>query len=170
MHESPEAGISMRLGREYLRKVVPSPGWSSEITHFRLLDPSEVAKGYVHGWEFESPIIEMPLYLPWLMRLVRELGAIIETATRDVNQDMLDEYTARNNAALVELVDTHGVDVRPFPKEVTDAFRKIAVEVLTEQAAEDAQFAKVYQSFKSFQDQVSRYHQISEVANYASRQ
>lgn len=111
MHESPEAGISMRLGREYLRKVVPSPGWSSEITHFRLLDPSEVAKGYVHGWEFESPIIEMPLYLPWLMRLVRELGGIIETATvaslSDIEADVIVNCTGMGAR---ELCDDEGLE------------------------------------------------------------
>jgi len=124
---------------------------------------------YYPGWHEPGSVLEFTVNQQAWDSLPADLQAIVETATRDVNQDMLDEYTARNNAALVELVDTHGVDVRPFPKEVTDAFRKIAAEVLTEQAAEDAQFAKVYESFKRFQDQVSRYHQISEVANYATR-
>jgi TRAP-type mannitol/chloroaromatic compound transport system substrate-binding protein len=31
---------------------------------------------------------------------------------------MLDEYTARNNTALEELVNVHGVEVRKLPDEV----------------------------------------------------
>ena len=35
-----------------------------------------------------------------------------ETATKAVNQDMLDEYLAKNNQALTELVEVHGVELR----------------------------------------------------------
>ena len=36
--------------------------------------------------------------------LPNHLQVIIETATKAVNQDMLDEYLAKNNQALTELV------------------------------------------------------------------
>ena len=44
--------------------------------------------------------------------LPSDLQAIIETAAKAVNQDLLDEYTASNNKALKELIETHGVELR----------------------------------------------------------
>ena len=39
-------------------------------------------------------------------------------ATRAINDDMLSEFTARNNAALRTLVDEHGVELRKLPDDV----------------------------------------------------
>ena len=40
--------------------------------------------------------------------LPKHLQVIIETATKAVNQDTLDEYFARTNQALTELIEIHG--------------------------------------------------------------
>ena len=76
--EEPMSGITMRFGREYLREVVELPGWRKDITHFRVLDSGEIPEGWIFGWEFESPIIEMHHYMPWLLQRTRDLGGIIE--------------------------------------------------------------------------------------------
>ncbi|MCS5531503.1 MAG: FAD-binding oxidoreductase [Candidatus Poseidoniales archaeon] len=74
----PNSGITMRFGREYLREQVELPGWREDITHFRVLQANEIPNGWVFGWEFQSPIIEMQHYMPWLLQRTRELGGIIE--------------------------------------------------------------------------------------------
>ncbi len=74
----PAAGITMRRGREYLREQVELPGWRDDITHFRVLEADEIPEPWVFGWEFESPIIEMPHYMPWLLARARELGGVVE--------------------------------------------------------------------------------------------
>lgn len=124
---------------------------------------------YYPGWHEPGSVLEFTVNQKAWESLPADLQAIVEVATREVNQDMLDEYTARNNAALVELVETHGVEVRQFPKAVTDELRTISQQVIAEIAADDPQFAKVYQSFNDFQQQAEKYHLISEVANYATR-
>ncbi len=125
---------------------------------------------YYPGWHEPGSVLEFTVNQQAWDRLPADLQAIVEVATREVNQDMLDEYTARNNAALVELVEQHGVDVRAFPREVTDKLRVITRQVIAEQVQNDAQFARVYQSFNAFQQQVEQYHRVSEVANYQTRQ
>jgi len=70
--------ITMRLGREYLAEECESPGWSDDIPHFRILDDSEIMGGYSFGWEIEAPVIEMPLYMPWLKSRFEDLGGAIE--------------------------------------------------------------------------------------------
>ncbi len=72
--EAPEAGVTMRDGREYLRSVVDLPPWKDDIAAFRILNGSEIPEGYVFGWEFRAPVIEMPLYMPWLKSKIEAEG------------------------------------------------------------------------------------------------
>ena len=72
--EAPEAGVTMRDGREYLREIVDLPPWNDDIAAFRILDEGEIPEGYVFGWEFRAPVIEMPLYMPWLRSKVEKAG------------------------------------------------------------------------------------------------
>jgi D-amino-acid oxidase len=70
--------ITMRLGREYLMKKCDPPGWSLELPHFRILQPDEIVQDYSFGWEMEAPVIEMNLYMPWLLSRFEELGGTLE--------------------------------------------------------------------------------------------
>ena len=101
--------------------------------------------------------------------LPRHLQVIIETASKAVNQDILDEYTARNNKALRELVDTHGVELRKLPDDVIAEFKIIANDILEENAASDDMVKKVYESYLSFKSEVSAYHKVSEDAFVEAR-
>ena len=101
--------------------------------------------------------------------LPADLQAIIRSAARDVNQDMLDEYTARNNTALRDLVENHGVKVQKLPDDILREFKRISKDIMEEQAQQDPVFAKVYGSFKTFKAQAAPYHRISEQAYYETR-
>lgn len=131
----------------------------------------QVAKYYYYpGWHEPGPILEFIVNKTAFDSLPADLQAIVDAATRAVNQDMLDEYTARNNAALTELVEKHGVELRPLPKEVLDGLRNATEEVLSELAASDPMVKKVYDSQKAFQKGVMDYHKVSEEAFYHARQ
>ena len=101
--------------------------------------------------------------------LPKHLQVIIETAAKAVNQDLLDEYTARNNKALRELVDVHGVELKKLPEDVIAEFKVIATDILEENAAKDETVNKVYQSYKKFKEEVSAYHKVSEDAFVEAR-
>ena len=73
-----EAGVKMIDGREYLRKVVDPPPWSEDIAAFRILGDGEVPDGYVFGWEFRAPAIDMHYYMPWLKNRYEDLGGTLE--------------------------------------------------------------------------------------------
>ncbi|MBJ08374.1 MAG: amino acid oxidase [Euryarchaeota archaeon] len=74
----PEAGVRMIDGREYLRSVVDLPQWNEDIAAFRILESEEIPDGYVFGWEFRAPAIDMKLYMPWLKNRFEELGGTFE--------------------------------------------------------------------------------------------
>jgi TRAP-type mannitol/chloroaromatic compound transport system substrate-binding protein len=82
---------------------------------------------------------------------------------------MLDEFTARNNAALRDLVDRHEVELRRLPDDVLIHLRKSSDEIMAELVAEDPMAAKIYASWKKFLVDVSDYHSISEQAYINAR-
>ena len=130
----------------------------------------QAAKYYYYpGWHEPGPMLELIINLDDWNSLPKHLQAIIETATKAVNQDMLDEYLAKNNQALTELVEVHGVELRRLPDDVIEEFRAISDQILEELAQEDETIAKVYNSYKSFKKDVSEYHKISEDAFIEAR-
>ena len=82
---------------------------------------------------------------------------------------MLAEYTARNNAALVELVETHGVEVRRLPEDVIAVFKKLSLEVTEEIIDDDPLSIRIYESFKEYYQGVVDFHEISEKAYINAR-
>lgn len=130
---------------------------------------NDVAKYYYYpGWHEPGATLEFMVNKQSYEALPKDLQAIVEVATRAVNQDMLDEYTARNNAALVEL-RSKGADIRALPDSVLERLHELSQEVLAENAAANADFKRVYASYKQFADGATAYHKISEQAMYDTR-
>ena len=119
---------------------------------------------YYPGWHEPGPTLELIVNKQAFEALPVDLQRILEVAARAVNQDSLDQYTALNNAALEELVNKHGVILKPLPADVLAALKKISTELYTEMSDRDPTFAKIYASFKAFADSAKNYHQISERA------
>ena len=123
----------------------------------------QAAKYYYYpGWHEPGPMLELLINMDAWNSLPKHLQVIIETATKAVNQDTLDEYLARNNQALTELIEVHGVELRKLPDDVIEEFRAISNEILSELAEEDEVIGKVYDSYTEFKNNVSEYHKISE--------
>ncbi|MDB4261513.1 TRAP transporter substrate-binding protein [bacterium] len=130
----------------------------------------EVAKYYYYpGWHEPGSMLELIVNEQSFTALPDDLQAIVTYAARAANQDMLDEFTARNNAALQELVETHGVELRRLPDEVLLALWRANEVVMQELIDKDPMAAKVYASFKSFYDGARAYHHISEQAYINAR-
>ena len=130
----------------------------------------QVAKYYYYpGWHEPGPTLELIVNKDALATLPADLQAIVETAARAVNQDMLDEYTARNNEALISLVETHGVQLRKLPDEVITELRSISADMLEELADDSDISRRIAESVKAFQRQATAYHTISEEAYYQAR-
>lgn len=125
---------------------------------------------YASGWHEPGAMLEFTVNEKAFNELPLDLQKIVEVATRAVNQDMLDEYTARNNAALETLKVKHGVEAKLLPQDVMQALKRASDEVVAEQISADPMFAKVMSSYQKFQQQVAAYHKISEVEYYKNRE
>ncbi len=130
----------------------------------------EVAKYYYYpGWHEPGPTLELIINKDAYNSLPKDLQKMVEIAARYANQDMLDEYTARNNASLLNLEKNHDTEIRKLPNDVLRALHKASDEYLIEVAEEDAMAAKVYKSWKAYSDGVKNYHHISEQAYINAR-
>jgi TRAP-type mannitol/chloroaromatic compound transport system substrate-binding protein len=130
----------------------------------------QIAKYYYYpGWQEPGPSLEFTVNKTAYASLPADLQAIIAVATKAINQDMLDEYTARNNAALTDLLKMDGLELRRFPDDVLTTFKQLSFEIYQETSAKDPSFAKVYKSYKQYLDEIKTYHKISEQAYYDLR-
>jgi TRAP-type mannitol/chloroaromatic compound transport system substrate-binding protein len=130
----------------------------------------QAAKYYYYpGWHEPGPTLETLVNKEAFNSLPKDLQVILVTASRAVNQDMLDEYTARNNQALISLINDHGIELRKLPDDVLAEFKKITDELLLEMIEKDDASRKIYKSLSEFQKNVSDYHEISEKALYDLR-
>ena len=131
----------------------------------RILGFHEVARYYYYpGWHEPGSILEFIINKDSMAELPPDLQAIVREAARASSQDMLDEYTARNNEALRELIEEHDVQLRRFPDDVLQALWQGTRQALDELVARDPMSAKVYASYSEFYKGVRNYHHISEQA------
>ena len=119
---------------------------------------------YYPGWHEPGPTLEAFVNKDAWEALPTDLRAMIEVATQAINEDMLSEFTARNNAALDTLIDEHGVQLRRLPDDVIAALRASSAEVVAEIADADPLARRIYDSYMAYLEDVRRYHSISEQA------
>jgi TRAP-type mannitol/chloroaromatic compound transport system substrate-binding protein len=130
----------------------------------------QVAKYYYYpGWHEPGAMLEFIVNQQSFDALPPDLQAIVTYAARAINQDMLDEFTARNNAALRILVDEHGVQLRRLPDDVLLELWRASEVVMQELVEKDPMAARIYASYKEFFDGVRAYHHISEQAYINAR-
>ncbi|MER6821832.1 FAD-binding oxidoreductase [Streptomyces cellulosae] len=85
-----ETGIQILEGTQQSRKPCDMPAWTS-LVEGRLCAPEELRSGFVTGWQYRAPVVDMPVYLRYLGgRFVRSGGtfrshryASVEEATRE---------------------------------------------------------------------------------------
>jgi len=125
----------------------------------------KIAKYYYYpGWHEPGTTLEAIINKKAFEALPKDLQSIVLNACKVVNQEMLSEYTARNNAALHTLVTKHKVQLRKFPDDVLRKLRDLSDEVVTEVASKDKVSKKIFKSFTQYRDQVFEWHKISEIA------
>jgi len=131
----------------------------------------KVAKYYYYpGWHEPGTTLEAVINKEALNKLPKDLQSIVLNACKVANQDMLAEYTARNNAALHTLVTKHKVNLRQFPDDVLAKLRQLSDEVVAEIAAKDNVSKQVFDSFRQFRDQVMEWHKVSEQSYLRARE
>ena len=130
----------------------------------------KAAKYYYHsGWHEPGTLLEFAVNKAAFDALPKDLQKIVEVATRATNQDMLDEYTARNPNAYKQLVE-YGTEMRALPADVIDALKVATAKVIKQERADDEDFDRIYASYDAFFKDVKAYHKVSEQEYYENRE
>ncbi len=124
---------------------------------------------YYPGWQEPGPTLEAMFNKTAFDALPDDLKAIIDACCAAVNDEILSEYTARNQQALDQLVREHGAQLRRLPDDVLMAFKRAADDVLETLAGSDPFARRVYDSMRAFRAQAQAWHSISEEAFYRAR-
>ncbi len=130
----------------------------------------QVAKYYYFpGWHEPGPTLEFTFNQTQFDALPRHYQSILEQACRAINQDMLDEYTYRNVAALKQLEAEASVEILAFPDDVIAELKRHSAEVLLEVSKSSELAGRIYQAYQDFLLGVSRFSRISESAYLSVR-
>ncbi len=180
---------SLGLGGEVYRRLGATP---------QTTPPSEILtslqSGVLDGAEFVGPGTDIALglyrvapfyYYPGfnkpngtgecIVSLARwnalpdELKAVVAHACAAEADYALAEMERLNALALGSLTAEHNVKLAAFPKDLVDAARKVATDVLGELAARDAITAKIHKSYLDFRARTAPWSRVSLAAVLKAR-
>ncbi|WP_460363051.1 FAD-dependent oxidoreductase [Actinocorallia lasiicapitis] len=112
MSREDDSGVAMVTGLEATRLAIDPAQWVTKLPRFHMVDNGELPTGYVRGWRYRVPIIDMPVHLEYLAGRLSALGVEIEILPQGV-RDLTE--VADGSAAIVnctglragELVSDH---------------------------------------------------------------
>lgn len=67
-------GVRVVVGTEVLRAATPDPWWAGAVPDLSRPTAADLPAGFVDGYRFAAPVVEMPRYLRWLRREVLAAG------------------------------------------------------------------------------------------------
>jgi D-amino-acid oxidase len=78
--EHPQSGVRLVHGLEAAPFALEAPVWARGVEAFRLCEPEELPHGYVSGWRYTIPLLDMPAYLSFLEGRLKAVGVTVEIA------------------------------------------------------------------------------------------
>ena len=117
---------------------------------------------YYPGMHEPGPVLSIGMNKSWWDGLAKSDQAIIAAAAAAENEMMLSEYTAKNGAALLKLINEHGVQLRRFNDAIYDGFGAAAAEVY-ETVVDHSPLAKrIHESFLGARAEIGAWTKISD--------
>lgn len=144
------------------RGVIDATDWIGPY-HDWLMGFQKIAKYYYYP-TFAEPtgVIELIVNKNAYDELPEDLKEIVKTASLNANLTVLAEFESKNQEYLSKLRNETNVQIKRFPDDVIDAFKKYARESIDEIVSADSMSRKVYESYKSFQQKISGWTDLTE--------
>lgn len=116
---------------------------------------------YTSIWHETGTTLEFMINEKAFNELPSDLQEIVRVAARAANQDMLDEYTARNSNSLKVLVEEHNVKLKKFPDDVLISLKEHTKNVLADESKKDKDFERVLKSYEAFLTNARDYNDLT---------
>jgi TRAP-type mannitol/chloroaromatic compound transport system substrate-binding protein len=150
------------------RGVIDATEWVGPLHDLRMGFYQAAKFYYYPGWHEPGTYLEYFFNKAAYESLPKDLQQIVDGVCMENEHWVLTQFDVQNGAALQTLIDKHQVQLVQFPDAVLSDLRKLAQEVLEEEAAKSPMAKKVNESFKKFQKVVGSWGHISEQAYYNS--
>ncbi len=94
----PGSGISFQRYTKPLKHPIPDPTWAYLVNDFEHIDGSALARdgealaAYRHGYQMTVPLIDTPIYMPFIKQRFIELGGQLRQTTVTSLSDLAEDY------------------------------------------------------------------------------
>ncbi len=125
----------------------------------RMMGFDKAADYYYTGWHEPGSILEITFNKERWEKLSPQHQAIITATAEEMTGTMVEEFRYKNAKALAQL--PKNVQIKTFPKEVTEAAKVALKEVLSDESKKNPDFKRVLKSYKSFTELNKKWDDIS---------
>jgi len=144
------------------RGVIDATEWVGPLHDLRMGFWQAAKYYYYPGWHEPGTYLEYFFNKKAFESLPMDLQHIVNAVCMENEHWVLAQFDALNGAALQTIINEKKVQMLQFPDAVMDSLRKLAKEVVEEEAAKTPAATKVNASFKKFQKQVGTWATVSE--------
>jgi TRAP-type mannitol/chloroaromatic compound transport system substrate-binding protein len=148
------------------RGVIDATEWVGPMHDLRMGFYRAAPYYYYPGWHEPGSCLELLINKKAYLSLPKDLQVLLDTAAMECNIWTLNEFEAGNGAALVELVESHQVQLRRFPDVLLARLKQLAAESLAEEAARDKASQRVHAAFEKFRKKIAGWGTLSEKPYY----
>jgi len=146
------------------RGVLDATEWVGPLHDMRLGLNRAARYYYYPGWHEPGTEFELIVNTNAWAQLPDDLKTIVETAATAASHWLYTAMEYHNTKALQELRTRQNVEILEFPAEVIRELKALTVITLEEEAAKDADFKRVYDSYQQFRGEYAKWSEISEDA------
>jgi len=142
------------------RGTIDATEWVAPFHDVRLGLQRAAEYYYYPGWHEPGTEFELIISEPAWRQLPADLQRIVEVAAMAAGLWIHAQMEEHNRRALLELRRSTRVQILEFPTEVTDRLREMTAATLRQEAADDAEFDRVYRAYRTFQQQLRGWRDI----------
>jgi TRAP-type mannitol/chloroaromatic compound transport system substrate-binding protein len=144
------------------RGVIDATEWVGPLHDLRMGFWQAAKYYYYPGWHEPGTYLEYFFNKKAYESLPRDLQHIVDAVCMENEHWVLAQFDALNGAALQTIINEKKVQLLQFPDAVMASLKKLAKEVVEEEAAKTPAATKVNEAFKTFQKQVGTWATVSE--------
>ncbi|MFT5141652.1 MAG: TRAP-type mannitol/chloroaromatic compound transport system substrate-binding protein [Rhodothermales bacterium] len=145
------------------RGVIDATEWSGPYDDEKLGFYKVAPYYYYPGWWEPGPNLSFYVNAQAWATLPSDYQAAIAAAAAEANVDMMSDYDAKNPPAMERLLN-NGVQLRQFSADIMAAAWEASGDLLAEEAAADANYRTIMDSYQKFKNLSNRWLGTSELS------
>ena len=146
------------------RGTIDATEWVAPFHDMRLGLNRAAQYYYYPGWHEPGTAFELIVNTTFWEQLPVDLQQLVEMTASATNQWIYSKMEYHNQLALAELRQKKNVEILPFPADVITSLKSLTQQTLTETAASDPNFKKIYDAYTQFNDNYHDWNTISDEA------